>query len=162
MRKKEKESCNKGSPFCPIWLDHLIQHQIRTLITWTSEMSTLIAIRDADLNGKDGDYSPAKEKASNRGVYNGRLPLLHLRLRLLFGSAKYKLLLLLCLFSVLYMLSSFMGWKPQYSSSVSSTSRYLHHLLMCLSLIWVKMINLGICKCYKFFKIWGNVFFTQL
>ncbi|KAL2550293.1 Glycosyltransferase family 64 protein C4 [Forsythia ovata] len=86
-------------------------------------MSTLIAIRDAALNGNGGDYSPAKEKASNRGVYNGGLPLLHLRLRLLFGGAKYKLLLLLCLLSVLYLLSSFMGWKPQYSSSVSSTSR---------------------------------------
>lgn len=89
-------------------------------------MSTLIAIREASLNGDGGDYSPAKAKASNRGVYSGRSPLLR-RLRLLIGGAKYKLLLLLCLLTSLYFLSSkisnFMGWNLDYPSSVSSPSR---------------------------------------
>ncbi|KAK6125943.1 hypothetical protein DH2020_040332 [Rehmannia glutinosa] len=89
-------------------------------------MSTLIAIRETSLSGKGGDYSPAKEKAANRGVYGGRLPLLR-RLRLFIGGAKYKLLLLFCLLTSLCLLSSkissFMGWNPHYPSSVSSPSR---------------------------------------
>ncbi|KZV25362.1 hypothetical protein F511_07246 [Dorcoceras hygrometricum] len=89
-------------------------------------MSALVAIREASVTG--GDYSPAKEKASNRGVYNGRSTLLNRRFRLLIGGgAKYKLLLLLCFLTSLYSLSSrlssFMGWNPHYPSSVYSTSR---------------------------------------
>ncbi|KAG8381440.1 hypothetical protein BUALT_Bualt06G0122200 [Buddleja alternifolia] len=87
-------------------------------------MSMVIAIREAS---PGGDYSPAKEKASNRGVYGGRSPLLHRRLRLFVGGAKYKLMLFLSLLISLYLLSSkispFMGWNPHYPSSVSSPSR---------------------------------------
>ncbi|XP_073125785.1 glycosylinositol phosphorylceramide mannosyl transferase 1-like [Henckelia pumila] len=88
-------------------------------------MSTLIAIREAAVSG--GDYSPAKEKASNRGVYVGRSTLLHRRFRLFIGGAKYKLLLLFCFLTSLYWLSSrlscLMGWNHHYPSSVSSNSR---------------------------------------
>ncbi|XP_051138530.1 glycosylinositol phosphorylceramide mannosyl transferase 1-like [Andrographis paniculata] len=91
-------------------------------------MSTLIAVREPSLSGNDGDYSPAKEKASTRAaVYGVRLPLLHRRLRLLVGGAKYKLLLLLCFLTSIYVLSSrtssFVGWNPDYPSSVSASSR---------------------------------------
>ncbi|GFP98376.1 glycosyltransferase family 64 protein c4 [Phtheirospermum japonicum] len=62
-------------------------------------MSTVIAIRESSLTGNGGDYSPAKEKAANRGVYGASLCLL---------SSK---------------MSSFMGWNPHSPSSVSSPSR---------------------------------------
>lgn len=94
-------------------------------------MSTLIAIREASPNGNGngnsgGDYSPAKVKASSRGVYGGRSPILR-RLRLLLGSIKYRLLFLCCLLAslcfIISMISSFMGWNPHYDSSVYSPSR---------------------------------------
>ncbi|KAK4489486.1 hypothetical protein RD792_005295 [Penstemon davidsonii] len=81
-------------------------------------MSTLIAI-----NG-GGEYSPTKEQASSRG---GLSLLLHRRWRMLLVGAKYKLFLLLFLFTWLYFLSSeipsLMGWNPHYPSSVSYPSR---------------------------------------
>ncbi|CAK9161031.1 unnamed protein product [Ilex paraguariensis] len=92
-------------------------------------MSTLIAIRDVALNGGDTDalYSPAKEKAANRGVYNGRSPLFYRRIRQLHGGAKIKLILSLFLLGVFVWftsrLGSFMGWNPHYPSSVSHPSR---------------------------------------
>lgn len=89
-------------------------------------MSTLIAVREASPNENGGYYSPAKEKASNRGVYGGRSPLLR-RLRMFVGGAKYKILLLFCLLTSLCFLgskiSSFMGWNPHHASSVYSPSR---------------------------------------
>ncbi|KAL3834547.1 hypothetical protein ACJIZ3_009283 [Penstemon smallii] len=81
-------------------------------------MSTLIAINCG------GEYSPTKEKASSRG---GLSPLLHRRWRTLLVGAKYKLFLLLFLFTWLCFLSSkipsLMGWNPHYPSSVSHPSR---------------------------------------
>ncbi|EYU25026.1 hypothetical protein ABFS82_06G040700 [Erythranthe guttata] len=89
-------------------------------------MSTLIAIREASLSGNGGEYSPAKVKGSNRGVYGGRSPLLR-RFQLFLSGAKYKLLVLFCIFTFFSLLSSkissFMGWNPHYPSSVSSPSR---------------------------------------
>uniref|UniRef100_A0A5B7BCA8 Glycosyl transferase 64 domain-containing protein n=1 Tax=Davidia involucrata TaxID=16924 RepID=A0A5B7BCA8_DAVIN len=91
-------------------------------------MSTLIATRDDALTAEvDGLYSPAKEKAANRGVYNGRSPLLHRRIRQLLGGARVKLLLSLCFLCLVFWftsrLGSWMGWNPHYPSSVSSPSR---------------------------------------
>ena len=90
-------------------------------------MSTLIGIR-GDAN--DGLYSPAKEKAANRGAYISRSPLLLRRVRQLLVLAKVKVILGLCALCVVVLLtsrlSSFMGWNPQYPSSVSSPSRYLY------------------------------------
>ncbi|XP_061370720.1 glycosylinositol phosphorylceramide mannosyl transferase 1-like [Gastrolobium bilobum] len=95
-------------------------------------MSTLIPIRDAGVaaaavDGVDGFYSPAKQKAANRGAYGNR-PLLSLRRAKQFlGAAKFKLFLAFCAFSVVVFvnsrLSSWMGWNPHHPSSVSSTSR---------------------------------------
>ncbi|XP_042509850.1 glycosylinositol phosphorylceramide mannosyl transferase 1-like [Macadamia integrifolia] len=93
-------------------------------------MAAIIGLRDgvstgAGLNG--GFYSPAKEKASNRGVYNSRSPFLLRRIRQLLGVGKFNLFLLLCFFVTLlfigFRIDSFMGWNPHYSSSVSSPSR---------------------------------------
>lgn len=87
-------------------------------------MSTLIGIR-GDAN--DGLYSPAKEKAANRGAYISRSPLLLRRVRQLLVLAKVKVILGLCALCVVVLLtsrlSSFMGWNPHHPSSVSSPSR---------------------------------------
>ncbi|KAK7301462.1 hypothetical protein RJT34_12326 [Clitoria ternatea] len=92
-------------------------------------MSTLIQIRDAGVaaDGGDGFDSPAKQKAANRSAYNNR-PFLSLRRAKKFlGAVKLKLFLVFFALSVVvlvsYRLSSWMGWNPHYSSSVSSTSR---------------------------------------
>ncbi|KAK9983197.1 hypothetical protein SO802_032722 [Lithocarpus litseifolius] len=90
-------------------------------------MSTLIGIRGEDANSIDALYSPAKEKAANRGAYSSRSPLLLRRARQLLGGAKLKVFLgfiALCVaVFVTSRLSSFMGWNPHYPSSVSSPSR---------------------------------------
>ncbi|XP_059667009.1 glycosylinositol phosphorylceramide mannosyl transferase 1-like [Cornus florida] len=90
-------------------------------------MSTLVAIRDSVTADVDALYSPAKEKASNRGGYIARSPLLHRRLRHFLGGAKVKLLLSLCFLCGVFLftsrLGSLMGWNPHYPSSVSSPSR---------------------------------------
>ncbi|KAI8029301.1 Glycosyltransferase family 64 protein C4 [Camellia lanceoleosa] len=90
--------------------------------------SALVAVRGAAAAvDSDGLYSPAKEKAANRGVYSGRSPLLHRRLRQLLDGPRVKLLLFLCLLCLLVLfasrLDSLMGWNPHYSSFVSSPSR---------------------------------------
>ncbi|GFZ15308.1 nucleotide-diphospho-sugar transferases superfamily protein [Actinidia rufa] len=88
--------------------------------------STLITIRDraADAGGL---YSPAKEKANNRGVYGVRSPLFRRRVRQLIGGPRVKLLLSLCIISFFVLFSSrigtFKGWNPHASSSASSPSR---------------------------------------
>lgn len=90
-------------------------------------MSTLIAVRDAAVTG--GEYSPAKEKAANRGVYNGRSPLLHRRIKQSLGGIKFKLLFCLFFLGAFVWLSSkitpFMGWHPHSPSSISSPTRYI-------------------------------------
>ncbi|KAK9291365.1 hypothetical protein L1049_019311 [Liquidambar formosana] len=97
-------------------------------------MSTLIGIRDGlspvtapgdgDLGGL---YSPAKEKAANRGAYISRSPLLLRRVRQFLVATKVKLLLAVCIICVLLFFSSRIGssmrWNPHYPSSVSSPSR---------------------------------------
>ncbi|KAL2334538.1 hypothetical protein Fmac_015751 [Flemingia macrophylla] len=87
-------------------------------------MSTLIQIRDA---GGDGVYSPAKQKAANRGAYSNRPFLFLRRAKQFLGATKCKLLFALFALSVVVLvtsrLSSWMGWNPHHSSSVSSTSR---------------------------------------
>ncbi|THG08710.1 hypothetical protein TEA_024112 [Camellia sinensis var. sinensis] len=64
------------------------------------------------------------EKAANRGVYSGRSPLLHRRLRQLLDGPRVKFLLFLCLLCLLVLfasrLDSLMGWNPHYPSFVSS------------------------------------------
>ncbi|XP_058086854.1 glycosylinositol phosphorylceramide mannosyl transferase 1-like [Magnolia sinica] len=71
-------------------------------------------------------YSPAKEKAATRGVYNSRSPLLW-RARKLLGATKLRFLLAACVaFAVLLIASrasSLMGWDLHASSSISSPSR---------------------------------------
>jgi hypothetical protein len=96
-------------------------------------MSIHIGIRDNDASATDAErngglYSPAKEKAANRGVYSSRSPLLLRRVRQLLAAAKVKTLLGLCFLCFFVLatsrLRSFMGWNPHYPSSVSSPSRY--------------------------------------
>ncbi|KAG5007297.1 hypothetical protein AAZX31_09G136200 [Glycine max] len=89
-------------------------------------MSNLVQIRVAADAG-DGFDSPAKQKAANRSAYSIR-PFLYLRRAKQFlGAAKFKLFLVLFALSVIVFvssrLSSWMGWNPHQSSSVSSTSR---------------------------------------
>ncbi|KAL6960283.1 lactose synthase [Sarracenia purpurea var. burkii] len=88
--------------------------------------STLIAIRDGAADA-DGMCSPAKEKAANRGVYSGRSPLLHRRVRQIFGAPRVKLLLSLFVLSSVVLFTSRLGSlisrSPQNPSSVSSLSR---------------------------------------
>ncbi|XP_052187260.1 glycosylinositol phosphorylceramide mannosyl transferase 1-like [Diospyros lotus] len=99
--------------------------------------SALIAIRDAaaaaDADG-GGMYSPAKEKAANRGAYSGRSPLLHRRIRQLLGGGKAKLLISLFLLSFFALSASrlgvFMGWNPHFPASVSSPSRGCYTVLI--------------------------------
>lgn len=102
-------------------------------------MSTLIAVRDAALTG--GEYSPAKEKAANRGIYNGRSPLLHRRIKHSLGGIKFKLLFCLLFLGVFVWLSSkithFMGWPPHSPSSISSPTRYIFPIY----------IKYGFCVC---------------
>jgi len=91
-------------------------------------MSNLVQIRVAADAG-DGFDSPAKQKAANRSAYSIR-PFLYLRRAKQFlGAAKFKLFLVLFALSVIVFvssrLSSWMGWNPHQSSSVSSTSRYI-------------------------------------
>ncbi|XP_057950507.1 glycosylinositol phosphorylceramide mannosyl transferase 1-like [Malania oleifera] len=91
-------------------------------------MTTLISIRDAvSADGNhDAMYSPAKEKAANRGTYVCRSPLLLRRFRQMVTASKAKLFLGMCALCVLVLLtskiSSFMGWNPPDPSSVSSSS----------------------------------------
>ncbi|XP_058205532.1 glycosylinositol phosphorylceramide mannosyl transferase 1-like [Rhododendron vialii] len=89
--------------------------------------STLIAVGEDAAADCDGLWSPAKEKAASRGVYGGRSSLLYRRFGLLVGGARTRLLFSLCAVSFLVMFSSrigpFMGWNPDYPSSVSSPSR---------------------------------------
>ncbi|XP_027110421.1 glycosyltransferase family 64 protein C4-like [Coffea eugenioides] len=96
-------------------------------------MSTLIAIRDAALTA-GGEYSPAKEKAANRGIYNGRSPLLHRRVKQLLGGLKFKLLFCLSLLCLVVWFSSkigpFMGWDPDLSSSISVPNRGSYTVLI--------------------------------
>ncbi|KAL6003825.1 hypothetical protein ACLOJK_004371 [Asimina triloba] len=98
-------------------------------------MATIIGMRDgilvASANSSSSSscdlYSPAKEKAATRGVYNSRSPLLW-RARNLPGAAKLKLLLAACVVFALFLiagrLGSLMGWDLHQASSVSSPSRY--------------------------------------
>ncbi|XP_043718255.1 glycosylinositol phosphorylceramide mannosyl transferase 1-like [Telopea speciosissima] len=93
-------------------------------------MAAIIGLREVVLNGaglNGGLYSPAKEKASTRGIYNIRSPFLLRRIRQLLGVGKFKLLLVFCFFLTLLFfglkIGSFMGWNPHYPSSVSSPSR---------------------------------------
>ncbi|KAF7815431.1 glycosyltransferase family 64 protein C4-like [Senna tora] len=92
-------------------------------------MSTLVAIRDVgtSLDGNDSLYSPAKEKAANRGAYSNRSSLSLRRAKHLLGAAKTKLFLAFCVLSIVVFgtcrLTSWMGWNPHYPSSVSSPSR---------------------------------------
>lgn len=91
-------------------------------------MSNPVQIRVAADAG-DGFDSPAKQKAANRSAYSIR-PFLYLRRAKQFlGAAKFKLFLVLFALSVIVFvssrLSSWMGWNPHHSSSVSSTSRYI-------------------------------------
>ncbi|KAJ7970052.1 Glycosyltransferase family 64 protein [Quillaja saponaria] len=80
-----------------------------------------------DLEGNGSLYSPAKEKAANRGVYNVLSPFTILRAKRLLGAAKLKLFLcfsVLCIILFLSSrLSSWMGWNPHYPSSVYSPTR---------------------------------------
>lgn len=95
-------------------------------------MSTIVAIRDAALTG--GEYSPAKEKAASRGVYNGRSPLLHRRIKQFVGGFKFKILIFVGFFGFYFWLSShvgsFMGWNFPPDSSVSSPSRVGYTVLI--------------------------------
>ncbi|KAL3521470.1 hypothetical protein ACH5RR_019619 [Cinchona calisaya] len=88
--------------------------------------TTIIAIRDAALTA-GGEYSPAKQKAANKGIYNGRSPLLHRRIKQLLGGLKFKLLFCLSLICLVFWFSSkigpFMGWNLDLPSSVSNPSR---------------------------------------
>ena len=91
-------------------------------------MSNLVQIRVA-ADASDGFDSPAKQKAANRSSYSNR-PFLSLRRAKQFlGAAKFKLFLVLFALSIVVFvssrLSSWMGWNPHHSSSVSSTSRYI-------------------------------------
>ncbi|PON34357.1 hypothetical protein PanWU01x14_345070 [Parasponia andersonii] len=101
-------------------------------------MSTIIKIKDGGLAGPtavaaaaiDANgvlYSPAKEKTATRGAYTGRAPLLVRRFRNILAAAKLRLLLGLCIFSVVVFvtsrLSSSMSWIPHDPSSISSSSR---------------------------------------
>ncbi|KAB1210788.1 Exostosin-2 [Morella rubra] len=96
-------------------------------------MSRLIAIRDDDVSAASealangGLNSPAKEKATNRGAYGCRSPLLLRRARQLLAVTKLKVILFICGFCVVLLFTSsiisFMGWNLDYSSSVSSPSR---------------------------------------
>lgn len=74
-----------------------------------------------------GEYSPAKEKAASRGVFIGRSPLLHRRIKQSLGDVKFKLLFCVFFLAVLVWFSSkigpFMGWHPHYPTSVSSPDR---------------------------------------
>lgn len=112
-------------------------------------MSTLIGIRGEDANSIDALYSPAKEKAANRGAYSSRSPLLLRRARQLLGEAKLKVFLgffaLCVLVFVTSRLSSFMGWNPHYPSSVSSPSRYLFFSLLYF------VCNVRFCGCDLFY-----------
>ena len=122
-------------------------------------MSTLVGISGEDANSIDALYSPAKEKAANRGAYSSRSPLLLRRARQLFGEAKLKVFLgffaLCVVVFVTSRLSSFMGWNPHYPSSVSSPSRYLFSFYTsCIVYVFVGVIyfiyivlgSLGICQ----------------
>lgn len=101
-------------------------------------MSTLIGIRADDSAActaqSGGLYSPAKEKAANRGAYSSRSPLLLRRGRQLLRIAKVKTLLAFCFLGFVFLaasrLSSFMGWNPHYPSSVSSPSRGGYSILI--------------------------------
>ncbi|KAI4351857.1 hypothetical protein L6164_006163 [Bauhinia variegata] len=99
-------------------------------------MSNLIAIRDAGvaIDGNGSLYSPAKEKATNRGVYNGWSSLSLRRAKQLLGAAKTKLLfglLALCFFAALTSRFSYMmGWDLHYPSSVYFPSRVGYTVLM--------------------------------
>ena len=112
-------------------------------------MSTLIAIRDAALTA-GGEYSPAKEKAANRGIYNGRSPLLHRRVKQLLGGLKFKLLFCLSLLCLVVWFSSkigpFMGWDPDLSSSISVPNRYT-----CIY-FRLKISSLSSLSCNVFFS----------
>ncbi|GAB4858699.1 GDP-mannose transporter [Ancistrocladus abbreviatus] len=97
-------------------------------------MSTLnvIAIRDAaalagEATGGGAFYSPAKEKAANRGaVYSCRAPILR-RLRQPIGAAKFKAFVIVCTICSVVLFSSkigsLMGWNLDHSSSISAPSR---------------------------------------
>ncbi|KAB1210791.1 putative 3-ketoacyl-CoA synthase 14 [Morella rubra] len=84
-------------------------------------MSRLIAIRDDDVSAASealangGLNSPAKEKATNRGAYGCRSPLLLRRARQLLAVTKLKVILFICGFCVVLLFTSsiisFMGWK---------------------------------------------------
>ncbi|CAI0403699.1 unnamed protein product [Linum tenue] len=93
--------------------------------------STLIGIRDDTV---DGLYSPAKQKAANRGNYTSRSALFLRRAPQLLAAVKFKLLLafsLLCLAIFLSSkLSSFMGWIPDRASLVSSPYRGSYTVLI--------------------------------
>ncbi|GAB2294067.1 hypothetical protein Dimus_028284 [Dionaea muscipula] len=91
-----------------------------------STAMNLIQIRDGGGDANGGFYSPAKEKAANRGGYSCRSPFLW-RLRKHIAAAKFKALVIVCvLFSVVLFflrIDSLMGWSFDDSSSVSSPSR---------------------------------------
>lgn len=90
-------------------------------------MASIIALRDGvSAPACSSDlYSPAKEKAANRGAYHSR-PLLR-RIRSSLGGAKAKLLLAagtaFALLLIAGRVGSLMGWNLNPSSSVSSPSR---------------------------------------
>ncbi|RWR80930.1 glycosyltransferase family 64 protein C4-like protein isoform X1 [Cinnamomum micranthum f. kanehirae] len=90
-------------------------------------MASIIALRDgvSALAGSSDLYSPAKEKAANRGAYHSR-PLLR-RIRSSLGGAKAKLLLAAGTAFALLLIAGrvglLMGWNPNPSTSVSSPSR---------------------------------------
>ncbi|PSR93390.1 Glycosyltransferase family 64 protein [Actinidia chinensis var. chinensis] len=88
--------------------------------------STHIAISDRAADAGEL-YSPAKEKANNRGVYGVRSQIFRRRVRQLIGGPRVKLLLSLCILSFFVLFSSrigtFKSWNPHASSSASSPSR---------------------------------------
>ncbi|GMH09066.1 hypothetical protein Nepgr_010906 [Nepenthes gracilis] len=100
-------------------------------------MSTLnlIAIRDGALAGEGNGnfYSPAKEKAANRGAYSCRWPILR-RLRHPIGAVKFKTLLIVSVLCSVILFSpkigSLMGWNSDDASSVSSPTRGRYTVLI--------------------------------
>lgn len=130
-------------------------------------MSRLIAIRDDDVSAASealangGLNSPAKEKATNRGAYGCRSPLLLRRARQLLAVTKLKVILFICGFCVVLLFTSsiisFMGWNLDYSSSVSSPSRYLF-----LFSVFLFLLKLPYPICLIFLSIYAFVLLAYL
>ncbi|XP_068650739.1 glycosylinositol phosphorylceramide mannosyl transferase 1-like [Aristolochia californica] len=93
-------------------------------------MATMIGIRDglSAPSGVNAPYSPAKDKAANRGAYISRSTPLLRRVRVFVGAAaKVRILLGACVVIALMLIiaraGSLMGWNPHSTSSVFSSTR---------------------------------------